>query len=113
MEQPIKKDLLIIISITILISLIVIITFTVNFGTIRIIPQIIRFVLTVLLGYFLYKEKQWARWICVVLFLLSGIGGILVILKEGLLLSTSYPFLMCLFYLVAGVYLGFIRKWNK
>lgn len=39
----------------------------------NLIQSSVRFLLTVLLLYFLYKGYQWAKWIVVVLFILAGI----------------------------------------
>lgn len=107
-----KKDLLIIVSASVLISFISIATFVNTFGAVKIVPQILRLGLTLLLCYFLYQEKQWARWICVVLFLISGLGGVLGTLKIGFSLDTLPLFLISAFYLAVAVYLGSIRKWN-
>jgi hypothetical protein len=67
-------------------------------------------------SYFLYKEKQWARWLFVYSFFVSGIGSVVVLFKFNNLI---FPFhhimlvLISLFYLSSAIYLAFIRKYKK
>ncbi|MEK9160049.1 MAG: hypothetical protein AAB383_04950 [Patescibacteria group bacterium] len=114
-----KLDLIVIIAITFLISIAAIVAFNMEFGPTKIAAQLSRLVLLVIFSYFLYQEKQWARWIFVVISLLAGAASSLAVLSLvglggpdfGVAMLTIGT--MALFYLSAGIYLGFIRKWKK
>lgn len=114
-----KLDLLLIISITVLMSVAAIVAFNLEFGPTKIGQQLTRLIILVVFSYFLYKEKQWARWIFVVMSLLAGVAGILAGLSligsdDGSLDSAVIIFgTGGLFYLASGIYLGFVRKWKK
>jgi hypothetical protein len=107
-----KYDLAIICLTTITISLIVKIAFIMKFGPIKIGTQLISICLTLLLCYYLYQEKQWARWISIILFSFSGLIGIISTLTIKATLGSITLLIMGLFYLGSGAYLGLIRKWN-
>lgn len=114
-----KLDLLLVISITVLISVAAIVAFNLEFGPAKIGQQLTRLIILVVFSYFLYKEKQWARWIFVVMSLLAGVAGILAAISLIGLDENSLGTAMIalgaggLFYLASGIYLGFVRKWKK
>ncbi len=111
-----KTDLLIIIILTILISIASISLFVNQYGLIKINQQLIRLFLTLILSYFLYLEKQWARWIWVVLFYFTGISGaigVFSLFKNSILTGGIILSIMSLFYIGSTTYIAFIRKWQK
>lgn len=114
-----KFDLTIIISGYLIISVISIVVFNLEFGLIKVPEQVIRLTFWLVFSYFLYQEKQWARWTFVVMSLLAGVAGLLGILialiqkGDKIIFAIILLSLMSLFYLASGVYLGFIRKWKK
>lgn len=117
-----KADLLIIIAITLAFSVISIILFNIRFPFMKIEEQGLRLIITSLLCYFLYQEKQWAKWIFVIFYLVGGIAGLAGIIinfknfdpsSSNLDLSILILFLVPLFYIIAGLYIGFIRNWKK
>ena len=114
-----KLDLLIIISIAVLISVAAIVAFNLEFGPTKVAAHLTRLILLGVVSYFLYQEKQWARWTFVVLSLLAGVLGALAVLSLVALegddfgLTTVILGAISLFYIASGIYLGFVRKWNK
>lgn len=48
-------------------SLLSVVTFLASFGASAIVPQVVRFGLTLLICYYLVQGRQWARWLTVVL----------------------------------------------
>ena len=108
-----KIDLLIIISVITILSIVSIIIFNLKFGTIKIGSQLLRLGFNLLLSYFLYQEKQWARWIFVILFFIAGAAGLSIILNDPITINNIPLIAMGLFYAGAAVYLAFIRKWHK
>lgn len=117
-----KTDLVIIIICTLTFSIISIILFNIRFPYIKIGEQSLRLIITLLLCYFLYQEKQWARWIFVILYLIGGIAGLAGIIinfkntnpsSNNIDLSILILFLASLFFIIASLYIGFIRNWKK
>ena len=77
--------------------------------------DLIRLSLEILLVWFLVKEKQWARWVIVVLSFFGGFFGLMSFFSDWSDFDVTHAFmgLMALFYLFTGVYLSFIRKWSR
>ena len=48
-------------------SVLSILSFLASFGTSALVPQIVRFTLTLAICYYLVRGRQWARWLTVVL----------------------------------------------
>ena len=69
-------------------SLLTIVSFTSFRGTERLPQQIVRFLLTIALCYFLYRGANWARWVTVVL---CGLGGPAAVLSGVALLPLGFP----------------------
>ena len=72
-----RKIVLGIIGATVGFSALVIITFILLVGPQRLLPQVARFIFTVLLGIFLYRGTKWAYWVLVVLYGLGGVNGLM------------------------------------
>lgn len=115
--MKIKKDLLVIIVVTIFISLVTIFFFIYTYGFIKIFQQITRFFLILILSYFLYIEKRWAKWVFTILSYIGGFAGIISIFNSFSLEYLSSEMigllLMSSFYISAATYIAFVRKWNK
>lgn len=111
-----KKDLLIIISITLMISVISILFYVVNYGLDQIVEQLIRFSLTAVLGYFLYMDKNWAKWVLSSLMAIGGLLGLISTVQlfiAGIIGFGILYILMSVFYLGSAFYLIFYRKGSK
>lgn len=61
MYKRVRKDLLIICITAIIISAVVIFSYILTTGTDKVIQQVIRFCLTLLLSIFVLKDKMWAK----------------------------------------------------
>ncbi len=72
-----RKIVLAIIVATIAFSAFSIITFISAVGPQRLPFQMVRFVLTVLLGVFLYRGTKWVYWVSVILFGFAGVKGLM------------------------------------
>jgi len=90
------------------ISLVTIVTFNVVQGAGRLPQQLVRFGLTLTLCFFLVRGRRWARWVAVALFLIAGIGSVVVSLGllgrsmgAWALLGVGLAYLYC-----SGVLLG-------
>jgi len=59
------------------ISVVVILSFVLALGTSRLLPQIIRLMITIVICMYLYKGAPWARWVLSALISVGGIMGIL------------------------------------
>ncbi len=71
-----RKIVLTIIGATLVISALVIIRSNLLTGPHRLPQQVVRFILTVLLAFFLYRGANWARWLLVILYGLGGVGSL-------------------------------------
>jgi peptidoglycan/LPS O-acetylase OafA/YrhL len=72
-----RKIVLAIIVAAIAFSAFSIITFITTVGPQRLLFQIVRFVLTILLGVFLYRGTKWVYWVSVILFGFAGVIGLM------------------------------------
>jgi hypothetical protein len=72
-----RKIVLAIIVAAIAFSAFSIITFITTVGPQRLLFQIVRFVLTILLGVFLYRGTKWVYWVSVILFGFAGVTGLM------------------------------------
>ncbi len=111
-----KTDLLIIVIIINVIAIITTTMFVSQFGFIKIERQIISFSLSLILSYFLYQEKQWARLIFIILLSTAGYlsrNWFLELLKGPFTAINIFSIFMVWFYVSSAFYLAFIRKWPK
>jgi hypothetical protein len=95
------KIVLGIIGATVGFSALAIITFILSVGAQRLPLQVIRFILTILLGILLYRGTKWAYWVLVVLYGLAGVnalvGGFLLLrntLMELVSLATGVVYIL-------------------
>lgn len=110
-----KTDLLLIACIALAISAASIVVFNLNFGPIKIGQQLIRFILSAILLYFVYQERPWAKGIFIFLGL---IGGLISLVSLSLRLGQNtidvgaivLPSMVGIFYLISSVYLIFRKK---
>lgn len=103
-----RRILLLVIATCLLLSVSTILSYNLVLGPGKIVPQVVRFLLTALLCVFLYRGKDWARWL---FGLLYGHNTIYAFTMGIPLLSQSLWGLMILFlgvlYLLMGVILFF------
>lgn len=77
-----KKQLQIICGLYILIELITSINVLITLGTSEFITAIVRIAISVGIFYLIFKKKNWARILMVVLFLLGGLSGLMLGLAQ-------------------------------
>ncbi len=77
-EEKGKKLILWISASSVVACIIVIVIYNLLLGQQQLIGQVIRFILTSTLCYFLYREKNWARWTMGILLALGGFLGLFV-----------------------------------
>lgn len=70
----------------------------------KIIQQIIRFILTVVMLFLIYKGKNWARVVAIILFSLGLIGAIFGILSFSKPLILKTPFIVMIFVYSVAIY---------
>ena len=102
-----RKIVITIIFATVGISLLVIITRNLLIGPQKLPQDVVRFIYTIVLAFFLYRGAGWARWVVVNLY---GLGGIFGIVGGMMLLATSRWALLLvvmgvIYFLSAGVVL--------
>jgi hypothetical protein len=115
MNEKAKLDLILIAVVYIFISLASTGLYHFTLGTGKLPSQMVRLLIEVLLLVSLYRERQWARWILIVLSALGGIFGLYSLFGNLANFNLAFLFLGCtsVFYLFIAVYLGFIRKWDR
>jgi hypothetical protein len=94
-----EKLVVTLISATLLLSACVIAWRSLPPGAGRLSTSVIGFLITCLLCFFLYRGREWARWICIVLFSISGIRGLIHLASFGI--SIQNPFLGIAFAAIA------------
>ncbi|MBN1500272.1 MAG: DUF4919 domain-containing protein [Spirochaetes bacterium] len=120
MNLKIRKDYAIVCSIVIVFSISIIIVSIQNSGSDKIIQQLIRFSLTLVLIVFTILNKNWAKWLLSTLLIIGGCIGLVFSLKylSHVTTATVFLFLMSLYFLFAGSYILLtknksIKKNNK
>lgn len=108
-----KKDLLFIATTSVLISAMSIGLYISKMGLGKIDQQGVRFAFTILLAYFLYQEKQWARWVMSVLFMIAGLMNGYIIVISGFVYEAFPLYIITAFHILSAIYLMFIRKWKN
>ncbi len=70
----------------------------------KIIQQIIRFILTVLLLVLVYKGREWARWMAVVLFAIGAIGALISVFAVNVSSIAKVPLIVMVIVFSASAY---------
>lgn len=107
-------------AISLVFSVLLISMFTIAFYSIRtdsvdakkLVQQIIRFGLTLLLIYFLFQGKNWARITMIVLFLLGAIAALAALLLPVPMLAKTPFLVMALIYSLGAYLLYFSRAFK-
>jgi hypothetical protein len=82
-------------------------------GTKKIIQQIVRFLLTVGLLFLIYKGKNWARILSIILFSLATIGAIFGVLSISKSIELKIPFIvMIIVYSIAIYHFGISKSFK-
>lgn len=99
-----------------LISIYVIVSYNIlldNVETSKIIQQIIRFCLTVLLMYFIFKGKRWAVMVFTALFSIAAVGAFFSLFKDIPFWGKTPFAVMVLIYTAAIVHLNFSKSFKE
>jgi hypothetical protein len=86
-----EKLVVILIAVTLLLSACVIAWRSLPAAGGRVPTSVIGFLIVCVLSFFLYRGREWARWICIVLFSITGIRGLIHLGSPGF--SIRNPFL--------------------